>query len=180
MRNPTMKTVVGINLIMAFVFTGVLGCDYLSKKPREISFLDDSFSVIMPASWSLQKNLNDNADLQMGNPFKEAYAVILSDNKMDLDNFSLDEHSNLTRSFITNSLRDFQESEPEYFYVGEHEAVRYQLAGTIDGIHAVYWHVTIETENYFHQFILWSLKSKFSKNEADFDAVIQSFEVIEE
>jgi len=31
-----------------------------------------------------------------------------------------------------------------------------------------------------HQFILWSLKSKFLKNEVDFDAVIQSFEVIQE
>ena len=180
MRNTPIKAIVVIKLILVVIFVGVLGCDYLSKEPKEVSFLDDSVSVIMPPTWSLQKDLNDSADLQMGNPFKEAYAVILSDNKMDLDNYSLDGHSNLTRSFITNSLRNPQESEPEYFYVGEYETVRYRLAGTIDGIHAVYWHVTIETENYFHQFILWSLKSKFSKNEADFDAVVQSFEVIEE
>ena len=179
MRNAPKKSIVRVTLILLVVLSSVLGCDYLSKEPKEVSFLDDSFSVIMPATWSLQKNLNDSADLQMGNPFKEAYTVVLSDNKMDLDNFTLDEHSNLTRSFITDSLRNPQESEPEYFYVGEFEAVRYQLAGTIDGIHAVYWHVTIETETHFHQFIMWSLKSKFSKNEADFDSVIESFEVLD-
>lgn len=55
-----------------------------------------------------------------------------------------------------------------------------RLTGNSDGINVVYWHVTIETREYYHQMVLWSLKSKFSKNEADFIAVIQSFEEINE
>ena len=62
---------------------------------------------------------------------------------------------------------------------GDIVTIRYEMEGTVDGIRARYWHVTVETENFFHQFIIWSLKSKFSKNEEDFDAVLQSLEAIE-
>ena len=173
-----MKVGFGIALTMVVIFTGIIGCDFLAGKPKRVLFLDDSFAVIMPATWSLRSDLNDSADLQMGNSFKEAYTVILSDNKMDLDDLSLNEHSDLTRSFISSGLRNYEGSNPDYFYVGEFEAVRYRLEGIINGIHAVYWHVTIETDEYFHQILLWSLKSRFSKNEDDFESVIHSFEVI--
>ena len=173
-----MKAGSGIALIMAVIFTGIIGCDFLSGKPQRVVFLDDAFAVTMPATWSLRSDLNGSADLQMGNSFKEAYTVILSDNKMDLDNLSLDEHSELTRAFITSGLKNYEGSAPDYFYVGEYQAVRYQLEGIMDGIHAVYWHVTIETDEYFHQILLWSLKSRFSKNEDDFKSVVQSFEEI--
>ena len=172
------KACYGVVLTLAAIFSGIIGCDFLASKPKRVVFLDNSFAVTMPATWSLRKDLNDSADLQMGNSFKEAYTVILSDNKMDLDNFSLDDHSDLTRSFIASGLKNYKASDPEYFFVGEYQAVRYRLEGIIEGIHAVYWHVTIETDNYFHQILLWSLKSRFSKNEDDFDSVIQSFEVI--
>ena len=177
MRNKPVPVIFSVILSIVVSLISILGCDILASKPKRVAFLDDSFAVIMPATWSLRSDLNDSAELQMGNSFKEAYAVILSDNKMDLDDFSLDEHSDLTRSFISRGLRNYEASDPDYFYVGEFEAVRYRLEGIIDGIHAVYWHVTIETDEYFHQILLWSLKSRFSKNEDDFESVIQSFEV---
>ena len=178
MKNKPVLAIFGIKLAMVVSFISILGCGFLASKPKRVVFLDESFAVIMPATWSLRSDLNDSAELQMGNSFKEAYAVILSDNKMDLDDLSLDEHSNLTRSFISSGLRNYEGSDPDYFYVGEFEAVRYRLEGIIDGIHAVYWHVTIETDEYFHQILLWSLKSRFSKNEDDFESVVQSFEAI--
>lgn len=178
MKNKPVLAIFGIKLAMVVSFISILGCDFLASKPKRVVFLDESFAVIMPATWSLRSDLNDSAELQMGNSFKEAYAVILSDNKMDLDDLSLDEHSNLTRSFISSGLRNYEGSDPDYFYVGGFEAVRYRLEGIIDGIHAVYWHVTIETDEYFHQILLWSLKSRFSKNEDDFESVVQSFEAI--
>ena len=178
MRYVSIKTVVGIGMILVVVL-GIFGCDFLPGEPRKVEFLDNSFAVTMPGSWSLRNDLNDSADLQMGNAFKEAYTVILSDNKMDLDNFSLEQHSNLTRSFIADAVQNYQESSPEYLYVGEFESIRYEIEGTVDGIRARYWHVTVETENFFHQFIIWSLKSKFSNNEEDFNALLQSFEAIQ-
>ncbi len=160
------------------VFSGFVACDFLPSQPQKVEFLDQSFSVIMPASWSQRSDLNDVADLQMGNPFKEAYTIIISENKMDFDDISLEDHSELTRSNIRQGLKNYHESTLEMLDIGDTPALCYQLTGNMDGVNIVYWHVTLETENHFHQMLLWSLKSKFSKNKADFDSVIESFEAI--
>jgi hypothetical protein len=165
-------------ILVLMVLAGFAACDFLPSQPKKVEFLDQSFSVVMPASWSLRSDLNDIADLQMGNPFKEAYTIIISENKMDFDDITLEQHSNITRSMIRQGLKNYHESDPESFDIGGNRALRYRLTGSVDGLNIVYWHVTIETENHYHQMLLWSLKSKFSNNEADFDSVIQSFEVI--
>jgi hypothetical protein len=180
MRNVSIKKGVVIKLILVMVIFGLVACDSRQNNPKKIKFLNGSFAVIKPASWSLRNDLNDVADLQMGTLFKEAYVIIISENKMDFDNISLENHSDLTRALIKKSLKNYHESGPEYLNNGEFRTLRYQLTGIVNGINIVYWHVTIETKKYFHQILLWSLKSKFSKNEADFNAVIQSFEVINE
>ena len=84
-KRPLIKEF-GIGLtIMIVVFAGIIACDLLPGEPKKVEFLDQSFAVEMPASWSLRSDLNDVADLQMGNPFKEAYAIVISENKMDFD-----------------------------------------------------------------------------------------------
>ena len=168
-----------VRLIMIImIFSVFIACDVLTGKPEKVEFFDQSFSVIKPASWSLRNDLNDAADLQMGNAFKEAYTIIISEDIADFDNISLEDHSDITRSMIKEGLKDWQETEPEILDIDCNRALRYQLAGVMDGIKVVYWHVTLETNNHYHQMLLWSLKSKFPKNQADFDSVIQSFEEI--
>jgi len=78
--------------------------------------------------------------------------------------------------YFKQGLKNCHESNQEFLDIGGNRAVRYRLTGTMDGLNIVYWHVTLETEDHYHQILLWSLKSKFSKNKADFDSVIQSFE----
>ena len=169
----------GIGLtIMILVFAGILSCDLLPGEPKKVEFLDQSFAVEMPASWSLRSDLNDVADLQMGNSFKEAYAIIISENKMDFDEMTLQDHSDLTRSVIGQNLKNYHESDQEILDIGGNQALRYRLTGSVDGLNIVYWHVTIETENHYHQMLMWSLKSKFAQNQDDFEAVLQSFEAI--
>lgn len=164
--------------LVILVLSGFTACDFLPSQPKKVEFLDQSFAVTMPASWSLRSDLNEVADLQMGNPFKEAYTIIISENKMDFDDITLAEHSDITRSMIRQGLENYRESDPEVIDIEGNRALRYRLTGSVDGLNIVYWHVTIETENHYHQILLWSLKSKFAENEDDFDSVIQSFEEI--
>ena len=171
------KSYISLISVMALL-SSLVACDFLSKEPKRVEFLNESFSVLMPASWSLKSGLNDQADLQMGNLFKEAYTIIISESKMDFDDISMKEHSNLTRSMLQSGLKGYQESSPEPLNMGDIHGLRYQLTGSMDGINLVYWHVTLETENHYHQMILWSLKSKFSDNVPDFDSVIHSFEAL--
>ena len=180
MTNRHLIKTVGIKLILLTAMFSLIACDLFSKKPQRIEFLDNSFAVMKPVSWSLRDDLNDVADLQMGNLLKEAYAIIISESKMDFEDLSLQGHSDITRSMLREGLDNYNESGPEYLDNNEFPMLRYRLTGTAEGVHITYWHVTIETAAYYHQMILWSLKSKFAKNKADFNAVIQSFEVISE
>ena len=87
-------------------------------------------------------------------------------------------HSNLTRSMIGQNLKNYHESDQEVLNIGGNQALLYRLTGSVDGLNIVYWHVTIETENHYHQMLMWSLKSKFAQNQDDFESVLQSFEEI--
>lgn len=180
MKNYTKAgTIVAIIISSLAIIWVLAACDYLpGGKPKKVEFLDQSFSVVMPATWSLRSDLNSVADLQMGNLFKEAYTIVISENKMDFEDMTMEEHSEITRSMIKQGIKNCVESEPEILDIGVNRALRYQLTGSVDGLNLIYWHVTIETEDHYHQMLLWSLKSKFSNNEDDFDSVIQSFEEI--
>ena len=177
----------GQTLITVVLLFSLAACDQVQQipqlkqllgKPEKITFLNDSFAVTMPASWSTRTDLNDVADLQMGNLFKEAYAIFISESKIDFDDISLEGHSDLTRSFLREGLKNFQESEPRYLNNTKYKTLRYRITGSVDGLNLIYWHVTIETSGHFHQVILWSLKSKFADNEADYKALVESFEMI--
>jgi hypothetical protein len=169
-----------IKLVLFMILSNLVACDLLSNKPEKVEFLNNAYSVTMPASWSLRSDLNDVADVQMGNAYKEAYVIVISENKMDFEKLTLEGHSDLTRSSIKQGLKNYKESAPEYLSKGNFKTLRYRLTGSIEGLNLVYWHVTIESKIYFHQMLLWSLKSKFPDNKADDETVIHSFEAMNE
>lgn len=145
------------------------------KSGKIVPFYDDKFSILKPKKWRLMNSLNDAADLQMGNLLKEAYTIVLTEPKIDFDDTSLQDYSDLTRGFLSESLKNYEESAPENITINGYPAVKYTLTGSIEFIKLKYWHVSIDAKDHFHQVILWSLNSKFKKNEATYNKVIKSF-----
>ena len=146
------------------------------KSSEMVEFLDGQFHALKPKSWSILDNLNDEADLQMGNLSQEAYCIIMSESKIDYDDyFTLEEYSKLTSGFILGAIANPSISEAENINLNGQSAIKYELTGSINGIRIRYWHVSIDTKSHFHQVILWSLPSKFDRNKADYEAVLNSF-----
>ena len=97
---------------------------------------------------------------------------------MDFDeSMTLQEHSRITREAILVALQNPTVSDSERIDVHGIPGLRFRITGTIDRTKIIYWHVTLETEDHYHQFLLWSLPSKFEKHRESYDAVIQSFQV---
>ena len=145
------------------------------SKPETVSFMDGQFEALKPASWSMLSDLNDKADLQMGNRFKEAYCTVLTEARIDFaEGLSLAEFSEITRKFLVDSLEDLQQTGPENLTLSGQPAIKYDLIGTINRTRIHYWHVSIETPTHYHQVILWSLPSRFKANQKDFEAVLNS------
>jgi hypothetical protein len=174
-----MKKILDIKFYLGVMVFSILlvACEREEKAAQKVDFLDGSFSIVHPASWSTMDDLNEEADLQIGNSPKQAYMLILSEDKIDFDNMTLEGYSDLTRPFIAETLGNYHESKPEVLEIGDVKALRYRLSGSIGSVKLIYWHVTLETKNHYHQMLLWSVPSKFSTNEATFNDVIQSFKV---
>lgn len=167
------KSIVQTTLLFSLIllFTGCF-----SGEDTEVSFYKDKFKVLRPGSWSNQKDLNDNAQLQVGNAFKEAYAVVIVEEKSDLGNMDLVGYSNLTKGFLTAALTDLNEKAPENIKINGYDAIRREFSGTVSGVDAKYWHVSVENENNLTQMILWSLQDRFASNKGDFEKFMNSFQ----
>ncbi len=151
-----------------------------SMGPAEtVVFNDGRFQVTRPASWVLLDELNDAADLQMGNKLKEAYGLILSESKQDFaEQMTLAAFSERTRTDLLDSLTDVQLSGPQQISSNGSPAIRYDFTGTIDSVRIRYWHVVVDTGDDFHQVVLWSLPSRFEGNRADFESVLATLKQI--
>ncbi|MBW3563882.1 MAG: hypothetical protein KY459_04065 [Acidobacteria bacterium] len=153
-----------------------LGSCTTEATSETVEFLDGRFSVTKPADWRLIPGLNEEADLEMGNPRTEAYGMVLSEPKGDFaEDLTLAEYSDMTRELMMESLENGSEEGPERMTVNGEPALRYVLNGTIDRIRVKYWHVSIDSGDHFHQVLLWSLPSRFDEHVADFEAVLNSF-----
>jgi len=146
--------------------------------PTDVPFLDDQFSVTMPSGWSLMEDLNDVADLEMGSDSNNGYLIVIVDEKSDPSTLTLASHSQATRAHLKGEESNYRESLPEYLTIGPYHAVLYQLHRTVDESVYYYWHVTIETEKYYHQFLFWNVKEKLWRNEDDFASILNSFKSI--
>lgn len=146
-----------------------------SKQDNMVSFYNDNFSILKPNTWKTMHDLNEEANIQIGNASKDVYAIVLTEDKVDFYNASLQDFSDITRNIIEKKIKKFKESPPEKLTINGLAALKYTLTGSINLIELKYTHVSIETEDHFHQMVLWCLASKFNKNESIFNDVIQSF-----
>lgn len=156
-----------------------LGSCTTQETAETVEFLDGRFSVTRPADWRLIPGLNDEADLEMGNPRTEAYCLILSEPKSDFaDDLTLAEFSDITRGLMMELLENGSESGPERMTVNGEHALRYVLSGTVNRVQIRYWHVSVDSGDHFHQMLLWSLPSRFDEHIGDFEAVLNSFSAV--
>ncbi len=170
MRFAARARILSLPLLLA---AALVGCR--DSAPVTTAFLEGRFEILRPASWSLLSDLNDAADLQMGNLFREAYCMVLSEARMDFsDDMTLAAFSDRTREILLGSLEDARTEGPETLVLGGQPALRYVLQGSVDRVRIRYWHVAIATPTHFHQVVLWSLPSRFERNRADFEAVLAS------
>ncbi|MFN7140871.1 MAG: hypothetical protein ACK4UN_16165, partial [Limisphaerales bacterium] len=51
----------------------------------------------------------------------------------------------------------------------------YEVSGAMENVNIVYLHTTVEDEDYFHQILAWTLKSRFSKHKDELRDVVSSF-----
>ncbi len=136
---------------------------------------DGQFQLQVPSGWRQATDLNEKAELQAADRLREMYVVVLSENKMDFEEMSLDKHSQITRENLVESLTSTETSGPTTLVINGSPAVQYFISGTVDNLRVTYLHTTVETSKSFNQILAWTLRSRFEQNRAELQDVIQSF-----
>ena len=144
----------------------------------EIISEDGHFKLKIPDHWKILQNLNDAAIMQVGNPMKEQYLIVITDMKEDFDG-SLSDHVSITSQNLISATHDTQISEPEHLEINGCHCIRYYITGTIERAKVKYIQTTIEGKKAFYQVLVWTVPSKSEEAFEVFEQVLQSFREID-
>jgi hypothetical protein len=145
------------------------------KKSKTIRSSEGCCEISVPGSWNVDRELNEQANLQASNRLKELYIIVISEAKEDFENINIESHSELTRSAFVKSLSTPETTGPVSVTIDNHPAVQYEISGVSNNVKIAALHTTVESNNYFHQILAWTIKSKADKNKPILQGVIQSF-----
>jgi hypothetical protein len=120
---------------------------------------DEKTQVTVPESWT-DLELNDNAEIEVGNEEDEAYLIVLNELKEDLYGWNLDKHSRVTLGSLLATLSFPTVTGPKTIKVGTSPAVQYEVKGAMQGRNIIYIHTTVDGPKYFSQILAWTLPSK--------------------
>jgi hypothetical protein len=146
-----------------------------SSDTKEMVSADGKSRLVVPHDWKELEDLNDAAELQAGNKSKEQYLIILSEDKADLANFTLQKHHQTTRDAMLQKMGNASASQPVEVTIDGQSALQDEITGTQDGTNIVFLHTTIESDDGYHQILAWTTRSRWDKNKEKLQEVTRSF-----
>jgi hypothetical protein len=167
-------------VLAALLVAATAGCGAIGNaSPRAITSSDGLSRIVMPPGWKVRTDLNEEADIQVGDLRNNVFLIVLSEKKIDFEEIDYHQHSQLTRrGFMENLDNGRVVAGPTRLTINGHNAVQYQLQGSVKGIKIVYLHVTVDGDDAFHQILTWTVPSSLQKNREAMDFLIRSFEEV--
>lgn len=140
---------------------------------------DKTVSLVVPASWKGNRQLNENAILGVANINDANYALVMSESRESFDD-SADAATYL--SLIVENLRadseDFQELQQARTVVINKKPARQQVVSlTVQGEKIVYILTTLESDTHFYALYAWTVESRYPQNQDTLRKVSESFSI---
>lgn len=149
--------------------------EHVSGDTREFVSSDGSARLTVPKDWSELKDLNNAAGLQVGNKSKEQFVIVLSENKADFEDMTLQKHHQLTRDAMMRKMKNASASEPVEVTINGQPALQDEISGTQEGNNIVFLHTTVEGDEKFHQVLAWTSKSRWDQQKEKLRDVTRTF-----
>ena len=122
--------VMGIPLLVTMVQSDRGRIQRLSNERTEISSDHGKTKVIVPRTWTKLPQLNNEASVQVDNKDKETYLIVITDTKIDLDNFTLEKHHQHTRDRMLQKMKNPSGTEPISLTIDGHPVLQDEPSGT--------------------------------------------------
>lgn len=151
--NAAMRNCILAALVM------LLACAAVAQETKVVVASDKKSQIRVPQSWSVME-LNEAAEIQVGNEKDEAYLIVLTELKDDMHGWNLERHSRVTLGQLLSNVAFPTITGPKSLKIGDSTAVQYEIRGASEDRNIVYIHTTIDGPKYFSQILAWTLPSR--------------------
>lgn len=120
---------------------------------------DNATQISVPSTWTVL-DLNDVAEIEVGNGDEGAYLIVINELKEDLFGWNLEKHSRVTLGGLLGTLAFPTVTGPRSVKVSGSPAVQYEVAGALEGQKIIYIHTTVDGPKRFSQILAWTIPSR--------------------
>jgi hypothetical protein len=177
------------SMLMTFLIGTLIACAVLGglayfigdkiSQPQTVTASDGQSQVSVPGTWSTM-DLNDEAEIEVGNGRNEQYLAVLTESKEDFDTSEVDlqTYAGYLVDNIESAVEDSAIMGKKELTINGLPALQYELTGSIDGLKAVYWLTAVDGSENYYQIIAWTLASKKEDNRKVLTDATNSFKEI--
>ena len=143
---------------------------------RVITSVDNLFTVKLPASWTILKNLNDEATIEIGNLEEDVYCIAFSERKADfepcptINDFYESVLSGTSDAVLKANIKRLPQLSS---FKLDHRRAR--VDGELEYNEITYIIQIVETKDYFYQMVSYTPKANAEKLLPLFDEITNSF-----
>lgn len=143
---------------------------------RVIASVDFLYTVKLPANWSILKNLNDEATIEIGNLEEDVYCIAFSERKTDFEpDVTIDDFYESVLRGTSDAVQkaNIKRLPPLSSFKLDHRRAR--VDGEIEYNEITYFIQIIETKDYFYQMVSYTPKENAENLLPLFDEITNSF-----
>lgn len=140
---------------------------------------DGDVQLDVPEGWEEDLTVsNPSADFILSSADMMKYLMVIRDAKADLtDELTLNEYQELLEEMTkTTGIEEYESTTPVSLEINGSDAVQYEVVGSIQGVKLHYLYTIVESDDYFHQIMLWSDQSMFPSQKELFEEISASYE----
>ena len=139
-----------------------------------------AYYLSVPNYMTETKDLNKSATLQYQNILKQAYVIVIEDNKAELDSLGMKftDPQEFYDGFITDFTSGLENKTfigPKGLKIGKNNAVQGEVSAKFDGSPIWYLITVVETPTHFYKIISWTLVGNKDKLKQDYIKMVNSF-----
>lgn len=171
--------VIGFTLILMFTTafdTITAGAVETQPQLKTIIAVDNQSSLNVPVDWVPMTTLNKNAELQAGNQTSLTYAIVLTEDARDFESF--EKWAGIVHSGVVENMKNPQVTGPFRITVNGRDAIQYKISGISEGLKIVFLQTCVAGTKNYYNVLLWTVQSRYDKNEPLFRTIIGTFREI--
>jgi len=162
----------------------------LSDSSYNTITVDSLYTLDVPKYMKQMNNLHPDASLRYANIYKEAYTVVIHENKEEFitvfkeveeynDEISpVENYTIVQKKMFKETIDNLRVQDYGLLQINNYPARQIKISGTVDGLKIIYLIAFVEGADNIYMIMNWTLRDRFNKFENTFEYINGTFKLI--